>query len=54
MYIAFGLVASASYILLLRRENARRDRGERDEFIENLPETHTSLCYRRGSKAGEG
>ncbi|KAJ6581655.1 MFS general substrate transporter [Mycena capillaripes] len=33
MYIAFGLIASTSYHFLLRAENARRDRGERDEVI---------------------
>lgn len=33
MYIAFGLISSAAYLFLLRAENARRDRGERDEVI---------------------
>ncbi|PPQ63105.1 hypothetical protein CVT24_005816 [Panaeolus cyanescens] len=33
MYIAIGLVTSITYLLLLKRENARRDRGERDEII---------------------
>ena len=33
MYIAFGIIFSAIYSILLKRENARRDRGERDEII---------------------
>ncbi|KAJ7281385.1 MFS general substrate transporter [Mycena rebaudengoi] len=33
MYIMFGITASVSYLFFLRRENARRDRGERDELI---------------------
>ena len=40
MYIGFGLIATASFIILLKRENARRDRGERDEIIENRRDTH--------------
>ncbi|KAJ7642795.1 MFS general substrate transporter [Mycena polygramma] len=33
MYITFGIISSLSYHFLLRAENARRDRGERDEVI---------------------
>lgn len=33
MYIGFGIICSVTYHLLLRAENARRDRGERDEII---------------------
>ncbi|KAJ6619900.1 major facilitator superfamily domain-containing protein [Mycena sp. CBHHK59/15] len=33
MYIVIGIIASTTYHILLRRENARRDRGERDEVI---------------------
>jgi hypothetical protein len=33
MYVGFGIICSATYHLLLRAENARRDRGERDEVI---------------------
>lgn len=36
MYIGFGIVASSTYYFLLRRENARRDRGEREEVIEGV------------------
>ncbi|KAH9832609.1 MFS general substrate transporter [Rhodofomes roseus] len=35
-YIGIGLVCSVAYIILLKRENARRDRGERDEIIEGV------------------
>jgi len=40
MYIGVGLLSSIAYYFLLRAENARRDRGERDENI--------------GDKSGEG
>ncbi|CAK5283159.1 unnamed protein product [Mycena citricolor] len=33
MYIVIGIIASTTYHLALRAENARRDRGERDEII---------------------
>ncbi|TFY63769.1 hypothetical protein EVJ58_g3075 [Rhodofomes roseus] len=35
-YIGIGLVCSVAYIILLKRENARRDRGARDEIIEGV------------------
>ena len=34
MYIGIGLIATVVFWFLLKRENARRDRGERDEIIE--------------------
>jgi len=34
MYIVIGLITTALFRFLLKRENARRDRGERDEIIE--------------------
>ena len=34
MYIGFGIICSVTYHFLLRAENARRERGERDENIE--------------------
>jgi hypothetical protein len=34
MYIGTGLIATVMFRFLLKRENARRDRGERDEIIE--------------------
>ncbi|KAG7094143.1 hypothetical protein E1B28_007755 [Marasmius oreades] len=33
MYIGFGIVSSVAYLFFTRRENAKRDRGERDEVI---------------------
>lgn len=33
MYIVIGWVTSLAFIILLRRENAKRERGERDEAI---------------------
>ncbi|KAH6916849.1 major facilitator superfamily domain-containing protein [Coprinopsis sp. MPI-PUGE-AT-0042] len=35
-YIAFGLFCSLLFYVLLKRENARRERGERDEVIEGV------------------
>ncbi|KAF4573040.1 hypothetical protein EYR36_007550 [Pleurotus pulmonarius] len=35
-YIAIGWVCSLVFLILLKRENARRDRGERDEVIEGI------------------
>jgi hypothetical protein len=34
MYIAMAMIAAACMRLLLKTENARRDRGERDEIID--------------------
>lgn len=31
-----GFLSSVLYLVLLKRENARRDRGERDEVIEGI------------------
>ncbi|THH15230.1 hypothetical protein EW146_g5217 [Bondarzewia mesenterica] len=36
LYIGLGVIASVTYYTFLRRENARRDRGERDEVIEGV------------------
>lgn len=33
MYIGLGLVSTTVYYFVLKAENARRDRGERDEII---------------------
>ena len=33
IYLGVGFVGSVTMFFLLRRENARRDRGERDEVI---------------------
>ena len=34
MYILLGIISTVVLQEMLRRENARRDRGERDEVIE--------------------
>ena len=36
LYIGIGLISSITYYVFLRRENAARDRGERDEVIEGV------------------
>ncbi|EIW80461.1 MFS general substrate transporter [Coniophora puteana RWD-64-598 SS2] len=40
MYIGIGLVSTLWYIIVLKMENARRDRGERDEIINGIPGGH--------------
>jgi len=35
-YIGVGLICSCIFLVLLKRENARRDRGERDEVIDGV------------------
>ncbi|KDR85326.1 hypothetical protein GALMADRAFT_218418 [Galerina marginata CBS 339.88] len=39
-YIAIGFLCSILYAVFLKRENARRDRGERDEIIEGIVNKH--------------
>ncbi len=34
MYIGFGLIASTSFYIYLKRENAAKERGELDEVID--------------------
>ena len=51
MYICFGLAASVLFIILLKSENARRDRGERDEVIESQVETHKAHNEKNGCYA---
>ena len=51
MFICFGLLASVALLIFLKRENARRDRGERDEIIENQVETHESRNEKNGRYA---
>ena len=36
MYIAIALISAVVYRWLLKRENERRDRGERDEVIDGV------------------
>jgi len=40
VYIAIGLVSSLLMLFLLKRENGRRDRGERKEWLEDDISTH--------------
>ncbi|KAI0730769.1 MFS general substrate transporter [Earliella scabrosa] len=44
MYIAIGLVMAIIYHISLRRENARRERGERDEIIVGVNDGRTELA----------
>ena len=51
MYICFALIASVALTIFLKRENARRERGERDEIIENQVETHDPRNEKNGRYA---
>ncbi|EMD39264.1 hypothetical protein CERSUDRAFT_82011 [Gelatoporia subvermispora B] len=44
LYIGIGFITSVTYYVLLRRENARRDRGERDEIIKGVNDDRTDLA----------
>lgn len=33
LYIGLGLISSVTFLVLVRRENSRRERGERNEVI---------------------
>ena len=48
MYIAIALVSAVAYRALLARENARRDRGERDELIEGVNDERAAELARNG------
>jgi hypothetical protein len=48
MYVSFGIIASITYRLLLRAENARRDRGERDELIDSFKDEKGTAHGRSG------
>ncbi|KAH9893416.1 MFS general substrate transporter [Cubamyces lactineus] len=50
MYIGIGLVMSVIYFVYLKRENARRERGERDEIIKGVND-HRSELARNGTYA---
>ena len=49
MYIAIALISAAAYRILLKRENERRIRGERNEVIEGVNGDNAGLakngCY---------
>ena len=51
MYICVGIIASVVYMFFLKRENARRDRGERAEIIEDQVETHDPRNEKNGRYA---
>ena len=44
MYIAIALISAIVYRVLLKRENDRRDRGERDEIIEGVNDDREDLA----------
>ncbi|CAL1714271.1 unnamed protein product [Somion occarium] len=44
MYIGIGFICSVLFMVLLKRENAKRDRGERDEIIEGVNDNNTDLA----------
>ncbi|KAI8985572.1 MFS general substrate transporter [Trametes punicea] len=50
LYIGIGFVMSVIYFVFLKRENARRERGERDEIIKGVNE-HRSDLARNGTYA---
>ena len=39
-YVGIGFLSSLAYLLVLRRENAARARGERDEIISGVDSKH--------------
>lgn len=41
-YIAIGWISSLIFTILLRRENARRDKGDRDEIIGKSAGNHAN------------
>ncbi|CAE6455054.1 unnamed protein product [Rhizoctonia solani] len=48
MYIAIGWVTSFVFIILLRRENAKRERGERDEVLTGASGSEKAVESRNG------
>ena len=53
MYIAIGGLSSLTYTILLRRENKARDRGERDEVIDNFESKTANVNNGRYSSVAE-
>ena len=43
MYICIGMICTVTYIIVLKRENAKRDAGERDEVIEGVNDDRQDL-----------
>lgn len=53
MYIGFGIISSTTFYFLLRRENARRDRGERDEVIDGVDDDRKEDADARARRAAK-
>ncbi|EAU87174.2 hypothetical protein CC1G_05863 [Coprinopsis cinerea okayama7 len=53
MYLALGMIFSGLYLFLLKMENARRDRGERDEIIGGDPSTTTTTTTTTTTSSGD-
>ncbi|KAJ6515008.1 MFS general substrate transporter [Mycena vitilis] len=53
MYICIGIAANSATLYLLKRENARRDRGERDEVIGSESEGKTDNGNGRYATVGD-
>jgi hypothetical protein len=53
VYIAIGWLSSLIYTVLLRQENKVRDRGERDEVIDDLENKSAKLHNERYSSVVE-
>jgi len=49
-YIGLGFVTSVVYYLALRAENARRERGIRDEIIDGVNDNGVFICCRAGPR----
>ena len=45
IYIGLGVLASVVYYFTLRAENARRDRGLRDEIIDSVNDKGMLICF---------
>ena len=44
MYIGIGMICTILYIIVLKRENAKRNAGERDEIIEGVNDDRQDLA----------
>ena len=51
MYIVIGLIMAVIYHVCLRRENARRERGERDEVIRGVNDGQAAELSKNGTYA---
>ena len=48
VYIGIGILTSVVYYFALRAENARRERGERDEIIDGVNDNGMFICCYAG------